>query len=406
MLSLGRRSWPVLISLALLSVFVITDLLASNRSTQSEQEAFQRFWPDNLFAVDFVDEKHGFIGGYSGTFLSTEDGGESWQAGYVGSNELIRRISFINPQVGWAVGHRGSIFHTQDGGHSWNVQKKIENTYLRDISFLNENVGWAVGHDAVILFTRDGGRLWKRQYLTDYSGRDLPRLHGIEALSPSSAMLVGEFGTIAYTSDEGDTWSLVENESDKTLLDLTVVHQEPALEFLAAGLDGTIQRIALASEAERKGIRDVRLKKAQRQWRKDRSHARRRGDSFDMPEPIDVELHEREFTAVMVPSNTTENLFAIKATTGGKAYAVGRAVFLEINGSEPRFLEPAEGLPFAYMWLGGVDVTPQGSIWSVGIRGNVVRGAVGDSAFAPALSLAKPENIEKISSRWDRRTRE
>ncbi|HHJ36199.1 MAG TPA: glycosyl hydrolase, partial [Gammaproteobacteria bacterium] len=104
-------------------VMLVTIIIASYSSgdawASDSEKSFHRFWPDNLFAVDFVDDNNGFIAGYSGTVLCTSDAGKHWQAYYIGKNELIRRISFVDVNTGWAVGHRGSIFHTVDGGKSW-----------------------------------------------------------------------------------------------------------------------------------------------------------------------------------------------------------------------------------------------------------------------------------------------
>eukprot|EP00657_Telonema_sp_P-1_P011465 TRINITY_DN6599_c0_g1_i1.p1 TRINITY_DN6599_c0_g1~~TRINITY_DN6599_c0_g1_i1.p1 ORF type:complete len:118 (+),score=15.64 TRINITY_DN6599_c0_g1_i1:117-470(+) len=77
----------------------------------------------------------------------------------------------------------------------------IRDSYLRDIAFADKNNGWAVGHGSTIWHTADGGKIWTKQTLTGFEGRDLPRLHGVVAKDANNAILVGEFGTIAYTEN-------------------------------------------------------------------------------------------------------------------------------------------------------------------------------------------------------------
>ena len=89
--------------LALL-VTVFGYLFGTTSASDDNTPEFHRFWPDNLFAVEFVTDNVGYIAGYSGTVLRTLDGGKNWDALYIGRNELIRRLSFIDDNTGWAVG--------------------------------------------------------------------------------------------------------------------------------------------------------------------------------------------------------------------------------------------------------------------------------------------------------------
>ena len=85
--------------------FLVTGIATAENGTSSEQGEFQRFWPDNLYAVEFVNENLGFIAGYSGSVFKTEDGGETWSAIYIGVNELIRHLSFVDANNGLSLIH-------------------------------------------------------------------------------------------------------------------------------------------------------------------------------------------------------------------------------------------------------------------------------------------------------------
>ena len=113
------RFFPTMAFVARALLFAVASYYATWASAADENESFHRFWPDNLFAVDFVSEQTGYIAGQGGTVLRTTDGGENWDALYIGKNELIRRLDFVSEKEGWAIGHRGSIFHTANAGEDW-----------------------------------------------------------------------------------------------------------------------------------------------------------------------------------------------------------------------------------------------------------------------------------------------
>ena len=66
-----------------------------------------RFVQDNLFAIDFIDQLHGWAAGYYGTILKTIDGGRNWIHISLPNTDLVRRIQFLNKDYGWLVTHRG-----------------------------------------------------------------------------------------------------------------------------------------------------------------------------------------------------------------------------------------------------------------------------------------------------------
>jgi photosystem II stability/assembly factor-like uncharacterized protein len=141
-----------------------------------------------------------------------------------------------------SVGLHGLIQRSVDAGQTWQQMPSPIASDLVQVRFRDAFNGWAVGHDAVLLHTRDGGLSWK----TQLDGRSLlallrgfygPRADkGDEgavsmlrevslALSTSatpdvlsgpfldvlfdaqgSGFVVGAFGMILHSTDDGQTW--------------------------------------------------------------------------------------------------------------------------------------------------------------------------------------------------------
>lgn len=377
-------------------VLIFLSPVVTFSQNEAEPGNFHRFWPDNLYAVEFVNNDVGFIAGYSGTVLRTKDGGKNWDAFYIGRNELIRRLSFVNENTGWAVGHRGSIFHTSDAGQTWEVQKEIPGIYLRDIDFVDENNGWIVGHNTGIWHTSDGGHSWQQQNLLGFIGRDKPRLHGIYAKDANNAILVGEFGTIAHTENAGVTWLVSPNEYKTTWLAISGVGDRAYV----VGLDGNIAQLSIATDEQREEIAAKLLKDAAKKEKKARAKAKRLKKEY-IPSMVEqLPTSEIEYHIEKIESNTNEHLFDIAMSDNGEAIVAGKSTMLKVNGAIVSELKTEASFPLAYIWLGGVAITPNGTIWSPGIRGLVVSGSLKEMTYGPDFNLASSKNVKLVTNRW------
>ena len=381
---------------AIILAFLMVTVAFAEAQNDAEEGKFHRFWPDNLYAVEFVSEKLGFVAGYSGSLFRTQDGGKTWDGIYLGVNELIRRVSFTDKNNGWAVGHRGSILHSVDGGMTWVVQKTDKGNYLRDISFFDVNNGWAVGHGAHIWHTSNGGESWESQQLSGYKGRDLPRLHGVVAKDANNAILVGEFGVIAHTEDGGQLWSISYNGEKSTLLSLAKTEKGA----VTVGLDGAIYQIQLSTDEQREAVKAIKLVERAKAEEKAKKKAERKGKTY-VPELVE-ELVETEvdYYVSKIDSGTKEHLYDVTNTADGNAIAVGVSSVLKIAENTVTSLSAAKDFPLPFVWLGGVDVTPSGDLWAAGLRGMIVKGNVNDMNFDTKLNIAAPGAVKLISSRW------
>jgi len=356
--------------------------ITSFASANEESDSFHRFWPDNLFAVDFVTEQTGFIAGQGGTVLRTTDGGENWDALYIGENELIRRIDFVSESDGWAVGHRGAIFHTSDAGNSWEVQYRATDTYLRDVAFVDKNHGWAVGHNATILHTSNGGQSWQKQEMRGFKGRDLPRLHGVYAKDRSTAIVVGEFGTVIHTENGGELWLVTPSDIGVTWLAVDGAYLTPATDEQRLEMDRA------AAEAAEKAEQKARKK------------AKRRKKKYVPPKVEVLPRADIEYIVNLVDTGTTEHLFDVATLHDDSVIVVGRSVVFRLSQNAVEPMAPAADFPLAYVWFGGAAASPSGAFWGVGIRGLVVRGNTRTSDFAPAFNLGSSDNITLVTNRW------
>jgi photosystem II stability/assembly factor-like uncharacterized protein len=165
---------------------------------------------------------------YTGTIVTTNDGGLSWSAQDAGVVETLRVVTFVDEQTGWAAGTNGTILHTSDGGATWTRQSISTSDELRDLFFLDHQLGWAVSIETThydwlgwadnwigsVWHTSDGGQTWSKQA----SPADASILNGITFVDENLGWAAGiryigdEYSspehraTIYTTSDGGESW--------------------------------------------------------------------------------------------------------------------------------------------------------------------------------------------------------
>ena len=241
----------------------------------------------------------------------------------------------MDKDYGWLVTHRGRIMSSDDGGTTWKTRYSEDNQInLRNIKFLGNRVGWADGHEGTILYTNDGGKTWVNQSLSNFTGRDLPRLNGLTILSEKRAMLAGEFGVIAETLDSGKTWTIISPPDIKaTFTEIEQVGNS----VLAVGLDGVVAQIHF--------------------------------DKIDMLTSPKGGKPER---VKLLNSGVNKHFFDIAANKNGQGIVIGLANILTIeNGSELNKIEI--NLPDRnYLYFMGATPISESKYVLVGARGLAV----------------------------------
>jgi len=211
----------------------------------------------SLTGLCFVDALHGYAVGEQGRLFATEDGGEHWEehAHPIPRGHWPLVLVFITPERGFLAGSVGGMWQTSDGGRHWAavslplLPSLGEGRYtphgvriaITAISFPTDLVGYALHAGRNLLRTDDGGEHWSLSllpsavewgtlcfptvmsgYLLDtrnvYRTRDggqtwqpclrdsSESLQGISFADAQQGMVIGAHGSVALTSDGGESW--------------------------------------------------------------------------------------------------------------------------------------------------------------------------------------------------------
>jgi photosystem II stability/assembly factor-like uncharacterized protein len=184
-----------------------------------------------LRGLAVVNTKVVWASGTSGTFVRTDDGGLTWNAGQVaGAFDLdFRDVHAFDDRKAFMLsigdGPKSRIYQTDDGGATWvlRFQSQDARVFLDAISFWDANHGVALGDPVdgcfTTLLTDDGGMNWKRS--TSESMPHAKQGEGAFAASGTCLVVEGErnawFGTggadharVFRSVDRGQTWSVYE----------------------------------------------------------------------------------------------------------------------------------------------------------------------------------------------------
>jgi photosystem II stability/assembly factor-like uncharacterized protein len=115
-------------------------------------------------AVTCDGKGHYWVVGSESTILSSADRGLTWNEISHGEDLMFTTIQFIDELRGVVTGEFGTFLTTQDGGASWQPGTPIPNDfYPYSALFTDAGTGWVSGLAGTILHTRDGGASWERQ---------------------------------------------------------------------------------------------------------------------------------------------------------------------------------------------------------------------------------------------------
>ena len=266
---------------------------------------------DDLYSVSVVDRQHAVAVGYYGSVYYTSDGGATWLQGRTDTLLSLYKVSMADAEHGWAVGQRGLIMRTEDGGATWTRQanqKEQEGTHLFGVAAIDAQKAIAIGEWGTRIRTEDGGQSWVDnsftvdeahpmfQWLSPFEQEKIRRgetvyedvsLNDVFCLGAPSprCWLIGEFGYLFYSTDEGRSWerSVIEGSRELPTIRLGYnkirfddeyepVLREFAEEILDAGhLNVAIEAVASAEEIE---------------------NLARRGEPFDFFEMLEARMQE------------------------------------------------------------------------------------------------------------------
>ncbi len=163
------------------------------------------YWLDVYFLPSNPD--YGWICGFNGRVIRTNDGGETWRGATVAGANHLESVHFPSVNVGYTSGTEG-IFKSTNGGQSWFEITPSSNTVSSwGCYFLNEDDGFFVGGGCVnpqqFWRTTDGGNSWN-VYVDNAASSGLTDLIVYSMWGDGFA---SGSGWIWRTTDGGQTWS-------------------------------------------------------------------------------------------------------------------------------------------------------------------------------------------------------
>lgn len=192
----------------------------------------------NLTAVDFVDEKRGWVVGHNGVILATVDGGENWslQSWDDALDQPFFGVHFFNSEEGIAVGLWSRIMKTKDGGRTWaNVALGVPPAGAKkDLNFYkifgNSTQAYIAAESGWVLRSNDKGQNWTYVNV----GTKASLWSG--DVKDGSVWVGGLLGKVFHSKDSGKTWDSVQTKIKTSITSIQSKDKNIAI----VGLDGNI----------------------------------------------------------------------------------------------------------------------------------------------------------------------
>ena len=237
-------------ALAVVGAWSVTGLVAHAQDEEAAKPlpAEMMALAQDSLLLDVVNTGKRYVAvGERGHIVASLDG-EGWVQAQVPTRATLNAVSFASDQKGWAVGHDAAIVGTTDGGRSWTLQQflpELQNPLL-DVLFLDENTGYAIGAYSSFYRTFDGGSTWE-EHPTPVR-EDEWHFNAITQLNDGTLVIVGEAGTIAVSSDRGDTWNKVNAPYEGSYFGATAYGPSGVLIFGLRGNAFTAQTVLPAAD--------------------------------------------------------------------------------------------------------------------------------------------------------------
>lgn len=195
-------------------------LAAESNATEHLSVLHQGIVHDALYDVCF-NGSSGLAVGIAGSALSTSDGGVTWQKGNAGIGTALLGVSCQGQSV-IAVGQGGLIMRQQAGGEWVKVDSGTDQRLL-SVSSNSSGLAVVVGGFGTVLKSNDEGLTWEaisldwEAILSDFME---PHVYDVSVSEDGAITLVGEFGLVLRSLDQGLTWEVL-NKGDSSLFALS-----------------------------------------------------------------------------------------------------------------------------------------------------------------------------------------
>lgn len=286
-------------------------------------------------------------------------------------NQHLFGADAVSTDGAWAVGEQGLIVSTSDAGAHWTLQESGTLLTLYGVHFINAQVGFAVGGQPagtnkftnVFVKTTTGGAAWE--------GKNVPPplpgvLKAVRFIDPFRGWVVGGGGTILFTDNAGESWTVQQSGVTSELITVDFVDGDhgwatgPGKVLLKTDDGGKGWRPIFTFSS---AIRQIDFINPSRGWAA--------GDGGALLETTDGGAH---WTSISV---TTANLTGVRVTSDLKGWAVGeRGSLLRFDGTNWTAARSATTLSLRAVATNG------DTAWSVGDYGVI---ASASTSGAPAL---------------------
>jgi len=200
--------------------------------------------------IFFIDNNHGWAVGEYLTILYTEDAGITWTEQLSAADSSwyqyseLNSIYFSDLNNGWAVGYwympygggyTGLIFRTVNGGATWEEILSFEDYYkFCDVQFISAMQGWVVDERGTIIYTNDGGDNFSVQY------NDTTKvLKSMCFVNNQNGWVVGDAGLVLHTSNGGSIWEQQTSADNSDLISVCFTDADTGWATGGSGLFNT-----------------------------------------------------------------------------------------------------------------------------------------------------------------------
>ena len=223
-----------------------------------------------LYSIVAPDASHIVAGGVNGGafIVRSADHGSTWSSTHPVTGiygEHVDRLVFRDGMHGWAVSGEpqqypsyGTLLDTTDGGLTWGILSThyypglacntagdvvacgddtrvaapsgsplasvdpssfTDSRLISGLYFSDGERGWGVSGSQKVLRTTNAGARWDEIALPFLS--QIQKLKAICAQPPSGLWVVGDYGTMCRSTDDGATWAPVDSTTSQHLTDIT-----------------------------------------------------------------------------------------------------------------------------------------------------------------------------------------
>ena len=175
--------------------------------------------------------------GERGHILLTNNQGKNWIQKQSPTRRTLNSVYLLDQKTIWIVGHQSTVLRSKDSGESWTKIKVLDDpeTSFLDLLFVDSSRGFIVGSYGKLFSTIDGGNTW-----IENKQEDDPHFYQITSAANGFLWLIGEFGTVWKSNNQGKSWKSLDIEYEGTLFGAVPLIKSDSI--IVHGLQGNIFR--------------------------------------------------------------------------------------------------------------------------------------------------------------------